>query len=116
MVYLTASDYLQESKKNKVVSPRRGSHGGIATSKKITLPTQYRTQKHMCSKCTRKDAVKYKITTKEVRWLCPLCLLKHNNKNLKEKPNFLPASKLWRKDQKSQQQKANVKKGDHNEQ
>ena len=94
MVYLTSSDYQQESKKNNVVSPRRGSHGGIATSKKVRLPSQYRTTKHHCSHCTRTDAAKYSISEREVRWLCPVCVIKNNNKDSKEKPNFLKASRL----------------------
>ena len=88
------SDYSEASKKNKVVSPRRGSHGGIATSKKIRLPTQYRTLKHKCSQCIRTDAKKYYIGEKEVRWLCPVCVIKNNNKNSKETPNFVKASRL----------------------
>lgn len=94
MSFLRQSDYLQESKKNNVISPRRGSHGGIATSKKIRLPTQYRTLKHQCSQCERKDAKKYSISEKEVRWLCPVCVIKNNNKNSKEKPHFVKASLL----------------------
>jgi len=88
------SDYAEASKKNKVVSPRRGSHGGIATSKKITLPTQHRTLNHKCSQCTRTDAKKYYLTEKECRWLCPVCVIKNKNKNSKEKTNFVKASKL----------------------
>ena len=88
------SDYAQESKKNKVVSPRRGSHGGIATSKKARLPSQYRTTKHKCSHCERTDAKKYSISEKEVRWLCPVCVIKNIHSNVKEKPNFVKASKL----------------------
>ncbi len=88
------SDYLDESKKNRIVSPRRGSHGGIATSKKITLPTQYRTPNHKCSQCPRKDAKKYYLTQKETRWLCPVCVIKNKKKNIPEKPNFIKASRL----------------------
>ena len=97
MVFLRYSDYLQESKKNKEVTKRRGSHGGVATSKKVILPTQYRSLSHQCSQCPRKDAKKYQITIKEVRWLCPVCVMKNKNKNSKEKPNFISAKKLWRK-------------------
>ena len=88
------SDYSEASKKNKVVSPRRASHGGIATSKKIRQPTQHRSRNHKCSQCTRTDAKKYHLTEKEVRWLCPVCIIIHQNKNRKEKPNFIRASKL----------------------
>jgi len=88
------SDYTNESKKNKIVSPRRASHGGIATGRKVKLPTQYRTQNHKCSHCKRTDAKKYYLTEKEVRWLCPICVIKNNNRNSKEKPNFIKASKL----------------------
>lgn len=94
MVFLTSSDYIQESKKNNIVSPRRGSHGGIATSKKVTLPTQYRSQNHNCSQCTRKDAKKFNITASDVRWLCPVCVIKNQNRDTKEKPNFVKASQL----------------------
>ena len=89
------SDYVNESKKNSPVMPRRGSHGGISTGKKIKLPTQHKSPNHKCSQCTRTDAKKYQITLKECRWLCIVCLKKNNNKNSIEKPNFVRASKLW---------------------
>jgi len=88
------SDYQQASKKNKVVSPRRASHGGIATSKKIRLPTQHKSPNHQCSQCQRSDAKKYHLTEKEVRWLCPLCVIKNKNKDIREIPNFVKASRL----------------------
>ena len=88
------SDYSDESKKNKVVSPRRASHGGIATSTKIRLPTQHKSPNHPCSQCTRKDAKKYYLTEKECRWLCPVCVIKNKNSDTKEKVNFLKASQL----------------------
>jgi len=91
------SDYAEASKKNKVVSPRRASHGGIATSKKITLPTQHRTPHHKCSLCTRTDAKKYHLTEKEVRWLCPICVIKNKNRETNETPNFVKASRLYPK-------------------
>ncbi len=94
---LRKSDYEQASKKNKTVSPRRASHGGIATSSKVILPTQHRSPNHKCSQCIRKDAKKYHIGPKEVRWLCPECVIKNKNSNLREKPNFVKASNLWRK-------------------
>jgi len=94
MVFLKYSDYYNESKKNKEVTKRRGSHGGVATGKKVTLPTQYRTLNHKCSQCTRKDAKKYQITTKDIRWLCPVCVIKNQNRDTKEKPNFVKASQL----------------------
>ena len=90
------SDYSQASKKNKVVSPRRASHGGIATSTKIKLPTQHKSTPHKCALCIRKNAKKYHISLYETRWLCPECTRKHKNKDVKEKPHFLSASKLWR--------------------
>ena len=90
------SDYVQASKKNNIVSPRRGSHGGITTSTKVSLPTQYKSHRHQCSQCQRKDAKKYQITQKECRWLCPVCLTQNKNKNSKEKPHFISAKKLWR--------------------
>ncbi len=88
------SDYYNESKKNKTVTPRRGSHGGVVTGKKVKLPTQHRSQNHKCSHCTRTDAKKYYLTEKEIRWLCPVCVIKNKNKDLKEKVNFLKASQL----------------------
>ena len=94
MSLLRKSDYAEASKKNKVVSPRRASHGGIATSKKITFPTQHRSRNHKCSHCTRTDAKKYHLTEKEVRWLCPVCVIKNKNRDTKEKVNFLKASRL----------------------
>ena len=94
MVFLRYSDYYKESKKNKEVTKRRGSHGGVATGRKVTLPTQYRTLNHKCSQCTRKDAKKYHLTGKEVRWLCPVCVIKNKYRDIKEIPNFLKASRL----------------------
>ena len=95
MSLLRKSDYQQESKKNNVVSPRRASHGGIATSKKIRLPTQHRTLNHKCSQCTRKDAKQYHLTEKETRWPCPVCIIKYKNRDRKEIPNFVKASRLY---------------------
>ena len=94
MSLLTNDDYYKASKQNKVVSPRRASHGGIATSKKIRLPTQHRSPKHKCSLCTRTDAKQYSISEKETRWLCIVCVKKFHNKNSKEKPHFIKASML----------------------
>jgi len=88
------SDYYNESKQNKTVSHRRGTHGGIAISKKITLPTQHRSPNHQCVLCPRTDARQYSISFKETRWLCPVCIVKNKNKNTKEKPNFIKASQL----------------------
>lgn len=94
MSLLKQSDYLKESKKNNIISPRRASHGGIATTTKVKLPSQHKSPNHKCSQCTRTDAKKYPISEKEVRWLCPVCVNKNKNKNSKEKPNFIKASKL----------------------
>ena len=94
MSLFSKSDYERESKQNKVVSPRRGSHGGVRTGRKVKLPIQYRSKNHKCSHCTRTDAKKYYLTEKEVRWLCPACVIKNTNSNSKEKPNFIKASKL----------------------
>ncbi len=91
---LRKSDYINSSKKNKLVSPRRASHGGIATSKKIRLPTQHKSLKHKCAHCTRTDAKQYSISEKETRWLCIVCVKKFHNKDSKEKPNFIKASML----------------------
>ena len=95
MSLLRKSDYHKESKKNNVVSPRRASHGGIATSKKITFPTQHRTPNHKCALCPRKDAKKYYLTQKEVRWLCSVCVIKNKTRDSTEIPNFVKASRLF---------------------
>ena len=97
MSLVRKDDYYKESKKNKVVSHRRGSHGGVAVASKVTLPTQHRTPKHKCSQCQRTDAKKYSIGPKDARWLCVVCVAKHNNKSSIEKPNFVCASKLKHK-------------------
>ena len=94
MSLFSYSDYYNESKKNKVVSPRKGSHGGIATAKKIRFSTKHRSHNHKCSHCTRTDAKKYYLTAKECRWLCPVCVIKNKNRDSKEKPNFIKASQL----------------------
>jgi len=96
MSLFNQSDYISPSKKNNVVSPRRASHGGIATSKRARLPTQYRTKKHNCAHCTRTDAKQYSISEKETRWLCVECITKNANRDAKEKPNFVKASLLGR--------------------
>lgn len=88
------SDYAEASKKNKIVSPRRASHGGIATSKKVRYPTQHKSPNHQCSQCSRKDAKKFYISEKEVRWLCIVCVNKNKNKDTKEKVDFIKASRL----------------------
>jgi len=93
MSLFSIDDYKQ---KNIVKNPRRASHGGIATSKKIPLPTQYKTKKHNCALCTRTDAVQYSISEKETRWLCVDCISKHANRDVKEKPHFVKASLLRR--------------------
>jgi len=93
MSLFSKDDYKQ---KNIVKNPRRASHGGIATSKKIPLPTQYKTKKHQCAHCTRTDAEQYAISEKETRWLCPDCVVKNTRKDAKEKPHFIKASLLRR--------------------
>lgn len=55
------SDYLNESKKNKVVSPRRANHGGIKTSKQVRLPTQYKSKKVFCRNCNCQNTESAKI-------------------------------------------------------
>ena len=94
MSLLRQSDYIQSSKKNNLISPRRASHGGIAIGKKVRLPTQCRSLNHKCSLCVRKDAKQYSISEKETRWLCIVCVARFQNKNTVEKPNFIRASKL----------------------
>lgn len=98
MSLFSKDDYYREHRQtNKAKNhnhTRSKSHGGIATGKKVRLPTQYRTLNHKCSQCIRTDAKKYYLTKKECRWLCPICVIKNKNKNSKEKPNFLKASQL----------------------
>ncbi|KKK80829.1 hypothetical protein LCGC14_2819560 [marine sediment metagenome] len=94
MSLFSYDDYAHASKKNNVVSPRRASHGGITTSKKVRFPTQHRSPNHKCSLCERKDAKKYYISEKEVRWLCPICVIKNKNKDSKEKVDFIRARQL----------------------
>lgn len=94
MSLLRKSDYHQESKKNNIVNPRRASHGGIQQGTKVRLPSQHKSPNHKCSQCERKDAKKYSISEKETRWLCIVCVMRNKNKNEKERPNFIRASKL----------------------
>ncbi len=94
MSLLKQSDYIKESKKNNIVSPRRASHGGISTSTKVRLPSQHKSLNHKCSQCNRTDAKKYSISEREVRYLCPICLNKNQRKNIKEVPHFVRASRL----------------------
>ena len=95
MSLLRQSDYNDASKKNKVKNPHRASHGGIATPKKVSFPTKYRTKKsHKCFHCERTDAQQYSISEKETRWLCPECVIKNTRKDVKEIPHFIKASKL----------------------
>ena len=106
MSLFSYDDYAHESKKNNVVSPRRASHGGIATSKKVRLPTQHRSPNHKCSLCERTDAKKYYLTEKECRWLCPACVIKNKNRDSKETVNFLKASTLGVKKMNESREKA----------
>ena len=71
--------------------------GKKETVHKSKLPTQNKTKKHKCSQCERTDAIRYPISEKEVRWLCPDCVTKHQRKDDKEKPNFIKANKLYRR-------------------
>lgn len=62
--------------------------------KKEKFRKQDKTQHHKCSQCIRKDAIKVKVSAKEVRWLCPVCIKRNNNRDEIEKPNFIKASVL----------------------
>jgi len=85
MSWLRVEDYLRENK-------RLGrNNSGI---RKTALPTKFRTRKRKCSHCTRTDGDNYKISEKETRWLCPQCKEKFLRKDIKEKPNFIKASRL----------------------
>lgn len=96
MSIISPDDHYKEHKKfNKTKSHTRSKyHGGIATSTKTKYPTQHKTLNHKCSQCTRTDAVKYFISDKEARWLCPICLNKNQRKDVKEVPHFIKASRL----------------------
>lgn len=67
------------------------------TSKKVRLPTELRTKRHPCSQCPATNATRIKISDKECRWLCTNCYTKFQNKDISEKPNFIKASRLYRK-------------------
>lgn len=82
---LRPEDYERENKQH-----RRSTR--VMT--KTKLPTQHKSSTHSCSQCERKDAMKYTISAKEVRWLCPDCIAKYLRRNNKEKPNFIKASVL----------------------
>jgi len=69
-------------------------HHKKETIHKTKLPTLNKTITHKCSQCPNKNAKKYQLTSQECRWLCSECVIKNNNKNSKEKPNFVKASKL----------------------
>lgn len=55
MSFITKKDYERESKHNKVVSPKRASHGGVKTSKQVRLPTQYKSKVQYCRNCNCKN-------------------------------------------------------------
>ena len=63
-------------------------------SVKTRLPTKTKTHPHNCSLCPNRNASRYPLNEKEVRWLCPVCVKKALRKDDKEKPNFVKASKL----------------------
>ena len=96
MSIFSNEDYKREHQQtNKIKNFSRSKyHGGIATSKKVRFPTQHRSPNHKCSLCERKDAKKYYISEKEVRWLCPICVIKNKNKDSKEKVDFIRARQL----------------------
>jgi transposase-like protein len=68
-------------------------------TQRTKLPTINKTSTHKCSQCPNKNAKKYRLTPKEFRWLCYDCIIKFNNRNSIEKPNFVKASKLFLKPQ-----------------
>lgn len=79
-------DYERE---NRQTRPSRGR-----TGTKSRLPTANRTRPHPCSQCPNKNASRYPISEKEVRWLCPVCVQKFLRRDAKEKPNFVKGSQL----------------------
>ena len=48
-----------------------------------------------CSQCKNKGASRYPISEKEVRILCSGCVQKSLNKDRKEVPNYIKATKLY---------------------
>jgi len=63
-------------------------------SKKTKIPTASKTIKHKCSQCQRTDAIRYPISEKEFRWLCPVHVTMNNRRDNIEKSNFVRASRL----------------------
>jgi len=61
MSIFSKSDYQRESKHNKVVSPRRASHGGIKTSVKVKLPAYLKSKPVFCRNCNRQNTESAKI-------------------------------------------------------
>ena len=55
------SDYADISNKNKVVNPRRASHGGITTSKKAKIPSNLKSKKVFCRNCNKQNTESAKI-------------------------------------------------------
>lgn len=81
-----AQEYAHENYKTRPRNQR--------VMKKTRLDTASKTIKHKCSQCERKDAKKYPVSEKEVRWLCPLHIAMFERKNVQEKPNFIKGSML----------------------
>lgn len=64
------------------------------TIHRTKIPTKSKTISHKCSQCTRTDARKYPISEKESRWLCPVHVNQHNQRDIKERPHYVKASQL----------------------
>ena len=62
--------------------------------KKTRLPTEFKTKKHKCSKCTRPYAVKTQVSEKEWNWLCIVCINQNKKRDEKHPVNFVKAGKL----------------------
>jgi hypothetical protein len=62
--------------------------------RKTRLPTQSKTKRHRCFCCPATNARRYRIGTKEHRWLCPTHYEQWRNQFASEKIHWLKASQM----------------------
>ncbi len=86
MSLIRRDDYVQASKHNKTKSPRRASHGGVSTSKKIRLATQDKSKQ--CSLCNNIATTTVQVSKKETRKLCSKHLADWKRKDFKYSVKF----------------------------
>ncbi len=79
-------------------SDYRDTKKATVYAKKTKIDTASKTTVHRCSHCQSKQALKRKISEREVRWLCDMCWLKFMTKEAVERPNFIKASNLYREE------------------